>query len=85
MKAKITSYRRSLHHQVPNQVLVSVDGVDSNEDAKKLLGKKVILNISKNKTVKGKIIATHGNNGVVKARFSKGLPGQVIGKECTVE
>jgi large subunit ribosomal protein L35Ae len=35
--------------------------------------------------LRGKIVSTHGRNGVVKARFQHGLPSQVIGAEIMLE
>ena len=84
MKAVITSYRRSRHNQRPDQILVKVDGVGP-KTAAKYLGKKVSIDIPKVLKATGKIIALHGNNGILRARFSKGLPGQVIGKQCEVK
>lgn len=37
------------------------------------------------KTIKGKISAAHGNKGVVRAIFEKGLPGQAIATEVEVK
>jgi large subunit ribosomal protein L35Ae len=84
MKAFITSYRRSRHIQKPNQILLKVDGIDSASAAHKLLGKKVFVPIKGEKKMFGKVVDVHGNNGVVRARFSKGLPGQVLHKECEI-
>lgn len=83
MEATITSYRRSRHKQYTDQVLIKIDGVGSTK-APDYLGKKVIVDIPGVVKATGKIIATHGNNGILRARFSRGLPGQVIGKTCEV-
>ncbi|HDQ60083.1 MAG TPA: 50S ribosomal protein L35ae [Candidatus Woesearchaeota archaeon] len=84
MKAVIMSYRRSRHKQYPDQILIKIDGVGY-KTAPKYLGKKVIVNLPKLVKMTGKVIALHGKNGVVRARFSKGLPGQVLGKACEVK
>ena len=47
-----------------------------------LVGKKVVWKNGKNKLV-GKIVGLHGKNGMLKAKFKKGVPGQAIGQ--TVE
>ncbi len=85
MKGIIVSYRRGRHTQTPDQVLVKVGGVIDVSKAHELLGKKVELNISGKTQMIGKIFATHGNNGVVRVRFKKGVPGQAIGKECEIK
>ncbi|MCD6547115.1 MAG: 50S ribosomal protein L35ae [Nanoarchaeota archaeon] len=84
MEAIITSYRRSRHRQYPNQILIKADGIGYTK-AHAFLGKKVIVQVSKNKKFIGKIVALHGKKGVVRARFKKGLPGQVIGKKCEIQ
>ena len=85
MKAYVTSYRRSRHIQQPNQILIKVDGIDSSSAAHKLLGKKVLVPIKGEKKMHGKVVDVHGDNGVVRARFSKGLPGQVLHKACEIK
>ena len=84
MKAIVTSYKRSRHKQYPNQILVKADGIGYVK-AHALLGKKVVVPVSKTKNIIGKIVSTHGNNGVMRARFSKGIPGQAIGKKCEIK
>ena len=83
MKGVIGNYRRGRHTQHTDQVIVYVEGVKSKEEAGKLLGKKVELNWKNGKMI-GKVVAIHGNNGAVRVRFSKGIPGQAIGKEVNV-
>jgi len=46
------------------------------------VGKKVMWENGKGKFV-GRIISLHGKNGMLRAKFKKGLPGQAIGQ--TVE
>jgi large subunit ribosomal protein L35Ae len=83
MEAIITSYRRSRHKQYPNQLLIKAEGFGYVK-AHTLLGKKVNVKVSKNKIISGKIVALHGKKGVVRAKFQKGLPGQIIGKKCEI-
>ena len=83
MEAIITSYRRSRHKQYPNQILIKAEGIGYVK-AHSLLGKKVVVSITKNKKMNGKIVALHGKKGVMRVRFPKGLPGQVIGKKCEI-
>lgn len=83
MEALVTSYRRSRHKQYPNQILIKAEGIGYVK-AHELLGKKVAVAVSKKKKMVGKIVALHGKKGVMRVRFSKGLPGQIIGKKCEV-
>lgn len=85
MKAHVTSYRRSRHIQHPNQILLKIDGIDTAAAAHKFLGKKVIVPIKGEKKMTGTVVDVHGDNGVLRARFSKGLPGQVLHKECEIK
>jgi len=78
MNARIVSFRRGRHTQKVNQFLVSIEGVDSKEKASKLVGKKVVWTSSAGKKIHGKISAPHGNKGVLRARFTRGLPGQAV-------
>jgi|GEM_PF-285549 len=58
-----------------HQYLARFDGVSSREEAARLLmGKKVACMISRKRKIIGRVIGLHGNNGVVRIRFRKGLP-----------
>ena len=46
--------------------------------AARLLGRKVGWPVGKHEA-RGKIVALHGKNGLVRARFRKGMPGQALG------
>ena len=85
MKAYVTSYKRSRHIQHPNQILLKVNGVDTVAAAHKFLGKKVLVTIKGEKKIQGTVVDVHGDNGVLRARFLKGLPGQVLHKECEIK
>ncbi|MBR9678338.1 MAG: 50S ribosomal protein L35ae [Nanoarchaeota archaeon] len=85
MNAKIVSYRRGRHTQYKNQMLLRMDGVDSREKAEKLVGKKVGWTNTKGKIVKGEVTRVHGANGVFRALFDKGMPGQSIGTLVKIE
>ena len=84
MQGTINNFRRSRKRTCENHMIIIVDGIDKKEDAKKLLGKKVIYNTGK-KDIMGKISASHGNAGAVRAIFSTGMPGQAIGKKVKIE
>jgi len=84
MKAIITSYRRSRHVQHMNTVLLKPEKVDNDVEAHKLLGKIVRLKTKSGKLMQGKVVAIHGKKGVVRARFSKGVPGEALYTEVEI-
>lgn len=90
-RAVFLGYRRGISLQNTNQHLLRVEGVKSREDAKWYLGKRVAYvyrgktvnkeaGKTKNRSIQGKIVSVHGNNGVVRATFHHNLPGQAAGK-----
>ncbi|MEM5820897.1 MAG: 50S ribosomal protein L35ae [Candidatus Aenigmatarchaeota archaeon] len=84
MEGVILNFRLSNHNKNWNQVIVEVDGINSREEAKKLLGKKVILEIN-GKIKIGKVIRLHGNKGRVLVRFREGLNGLALMKKVIIE
>ncbi len=82
--AVITSFRRGPNTQNDREVLLRVEGVTSVSEAGRLVGRKVLLIDSKGNRFKGRIIGVHGKRGTLRARFTRGLPGQVLGKRCLV-
>ncbi len=84
MKATIVSYRRGIHTMHGNQLLVQIEGVDTRELASRYIGKRVIWTTPGKKQIFGKIASTHGNNGIVRARFPKGLPGTAISTKLDI-
>ena len=85
MEGRIVNFRGGIHTQKNNQMVIHVSGVDSQEKAKPLVGKKVVWKSPAGKVIKGKISDAHGNNGLVRAIFEKGLPGQARNDEVEVE
>lgn len=86
MKATIVNYRGGRHTQTMNQLLLEIPGVDSRQLASGFIGKRVKWTSpgKLKKEIFGKITSIHGNNGILRARFSKGLPGEVLGKEIEI-
>jgi len=80
-KAIVIQFRRGKRTVTPKQFLIEIDGSDSREKAKKFVGKELVWTSPAKLEIKGKIMAAHGGNGVVRATFEKGLPGQSIGTE----
>jgi large subunit ribosomal protein L35Ae len=84
MKATILSFRRGRHTQRTNQFLLEVGGIDTRAKASQLIGRRVVWTSPANKTIHGKISQPHGNKGVVRVRFSRGLPGTAVGTKVEI-
>ena len=83
MKGIVIQFRQGRHTVKEKHYLLDV-GMKSREEAKKMAGKEVEWKSPAGKIIKGKISAAHGNNGVVRAIFEKGLPGQAITTDIEV-
>ena len=81
MKATILSFRRGRHTQTNNQFLLEIPGVNTRAMASQFIGRSVVWKSPAGKKIHGKITQTHGNSGVVRARFSKGLPGTALSRK----
>ncbi len=79
MKAKVVQFRRGRHTITEGHFLIEIEGVKKRKDAEKFVGKEVEWKSPAGKIIHGKISACHGNKGVVRAIFEKGLPGQAVG------
>lgn len=75
LRGVIVNYRTGPKTQRSKECVVQFADVKSAEQAARLLGKKVAWPVGERK-IKGKIVAVHGKNGLVRVRFRKGLPGQ---------
>jgi large subunit ribosomal protein L35Ae len=84
-KAKVIQFRRGKQTIHERHFLIEIEGVNSKEDANKFVGKEVVWKSPANKEIKGKISSAHGNRGVVRAIFEKGLPGQAITTEVIIK
>ena len=74
----IKNYRVGPGTQRPKECIIRFAHVTSSSEAGRLIGRKVAWKVGKNKIV-GKIVALHGDKGLVRARFRKGVPGQALG------
>lgn len=84
-KGKVIQFRRGRKTVHERHFLIEVAESKSKEDAKKFVGKNVEWTSPAGKIIKGKIAAPHGNKGVVRAIFEKGLPGQAVTTEVEIE
>ena len=82
VQGRITNYRTGPREQASRECLIQFANVESRAQAGKLIGQKIQWKTAKCSLV-GRIVSLHGKNGVVRAKFKKGVPGQAIG--TTVE
>lgn len=82
------SYIRSKRNQDPKTSIVQLENVNTPEEARWYLGKRVAFVYrgtnpdkkgDKTRTIWGKITRVHGNSGAARARFSTPLPPQSFG------
>ncbi|MGB6680756.1 MAG: 50S ribosomal protein L35ae [Candidatus Bathyarchaeia archaeon] len=78
------NFRQGMFRQYPRNILIRIPGIDSSNSAAKYIGRKVIWRSKSGKKLVGKIVKTHGRNGVLRSRFKKGLPGQAIGSSVEI-
>jgi len=76
--AKLIQFRRGRHTVKEKHYLIEIPETKNREQASKFVGKEVTWKSSTGKIIKGKISSAHGNKGVVRAIFEKGLPGQAM-------
>lgn len=82
--AKIIQFRRGLKRIHEKHYIIDVD-MKSREEAGKFVGKQVIWTSPAGKKITGKISSAHGNKGMVRAIFEKGLPGQARNEEVEIK
>ncbi len=85
VKGRVVQFRQGRHTLKVRHYLIEVEGSLDREKAAKLVGKEVEWKSPAGKIIKGKVSAAHGNNGVVRAIFEKGLPGQAVGTEVELK
>ena len=83
---KVIQFRRGRKVFKPRHFLLEVPGVDTREKATEFVGKTAVWTTSgkEAKKITGKISSAHGGNGVVRAIFERGLPGQAIGTDVEI-
>jgi large subunit ribosomal protein L35Ae len=75
LRGVVVNYRVGPKTQRPREYIVRFASVNSARQAARLIGRKVAWPVGERK-IRGKIVAVHGKNGLVRVRFRKGLPGQ---------
>jgi large subunit ribosomal protein L35Ae len=81
VKGTVIQFRRGRRTYTPRHFLIEIPKVDSREKASKFVGKSVEWKSSgkEQKIISGKVASPHGNKGVIRVIFERGLPGQAIG------
>jgi large subunit ribosomal protein L35Ae len=74
----IVNYRIGIRTQMPKWCLIQIISENTVSKAGQLVGRKMILKFGKNSFI-GRIVCLHGQKGVVKVKFQKGIPGQALG------
>jgi len=84
MEGKVIQFRRGRKTYKPRHFILDV-GAKNREEAEKYVGKEIKWKSPAGKIIKGKIASPHGNKGMVRAIFEKGLPGQAITEKVEVK
>jgi large subunit ribosomal protein L35Ae len=84
MKGIVVQFRRGRKTVKERHYLLDI-GLKDRAEAKKYAGKEVVWKSSAGKEIKGEISDAHGNKGIVRAIFEKGLPGQAITTDVEVK
>ena len=85
VKAKVIQFRRGRKTVHERHFLIEIEGVKDRKAAEKYVEKSVEWKSPAGKIIKGKVSSAHGNKGVVRAIFEKGLPGQSIGTKVEIK
>ena len=85
VKGKVVQFRRGRKTVHERHFLIEVEGIKNRKDAGKFAGKEVEWKSPAGKVIRGKISAAHGNKGIVRAIFEKGLPGQAVTTEVNIK
>ena len=85
MEARVIQFRRGRKTVHERHFLIEIKDVKDRKSAGKYVGKAVEWKSPTGKIIKGKIASAHGNKGVVRAIFEKGLPGQSIGTRVEIK
>jgi large subunit ribosomal protein L35Ae len=83
MKGIVVQFRRGRKTVHERHYLLDL-GLSSRDEAKKFAGKEVSWTSPGGKVINGKISDAHGNKGVLRAIFERGLPGQAVTTEVEV-
>jgi len=85
IKGRVIQFRRGKKTIHERHFLIEIPGSDSREKATKFVGKEVVWKSPAGRIILGKVSSAHGNKGVVRAIFEKGLPGQAVTTEVEIK
>jgi large subunit ribosomal protein L35Ae len=85
MEGQLLNFRGGKHTKSENQMILEVPGITTRQKATSLVGKTVSWKSPVGKVITGKITNVHGNKGVLRVQFEKGMPGQSIGAKVEVK
>lgn len=88
VKGVFTGYKRGKNTHYWNTALIKIDGVTDKSQVPFYLGKRIayIYKVKNGgfKVMWGRVARSHGNRGVVRAKFSKNLPPKAMGAPVRV-
>ncbi len=84
MEGTIVNFRRGMHTQTTNHIIIHISDESSREKASELVGKTVVWKSPAGKEITGKVASAHGNKGAIRAIFERGLPGQSAGTKVEI-
>ena len=85
MEGVIANFRKSVHVQKGNHIIVYIEGISNKEKAGSLVGKDVRWKSPAGKEIKGKVASAHGNKGAIRVIFETGMPGQSISTKVSIQ
>ncbi len=85
MNAVVMNFSGGKTTRKGNHIILEVEGVKNRSEAAAYVGKKVCWVTPSGKKICGQITSPHGNKGALKAIMEKGLPGEVLGREVSIE
>ncbi|KAJ8326429.1 hypothetical protein BDV3_005951 [Batrachochytrium dendrobatidis] len=91
-KGRVLGFRRSQRNTKEHTSLLQIEGVQATKDTDFYLGKRVAyvyrakraIDGNKMRTIWGRITRSHGNSGVVRAKFASNLPPESFGSAIRV-
>lgn len=83
MKGYIVAFRGSKNTKYERQMIIEVDEINNADEAEEITGNEVEWQNPEGENITGEISSAHGDNGALRAIFTKGMPGQSLG--TTVE